>query len=189
MQVLAESEAIVPPPPAVRGSERRWARSVVAAREGMLPISGPEEVVQILRAGVSRRYSGELRLVATTGSGQVCLYNGGIAWVQCTTWPEHLGDVLAREAGIGRLDLDRAMDYCRETGGKLGHALVRLGLIDYACLRRCLGLHVAAHLKDLLALDGQLRGRFDFVVDRHYDRALTFALAEVLPSAGAVVGA
>lgn len=182
MQILADSDVLVPPPPAVEAAVPRVPRPPCPVRDEMLPIAGPGELTEILQTGTARRYSGELRLVGSTDRAKVCLYNGGIAWAQCTTRSQHLGDVLAREAGISPAELARAMAHCRETGRKLGHVLVRLGMIEYSRLRQCLGLHVAAHLKQALGLAGPLRGRFDFVPDHHYDRALTFTLAELVPA-------
>ena len=162
--------------------EDRAARSVLTPAE--VPLRCPEELPTIVRTGLMRRYSGELLVIGGDVLGRVYLYDGAIAWAHCTTHAEHLGDVLRREAGVTADGLGLAMQHCHVSGGKLGHALVRLQLVTQSQLRRCVRLHVGAHLGHVLAMSGQLCARFEFDADHHYDPSLLLSWAEALEAAG-----
>jgi hypothetical protein len=149
-----------------------------------VPLRHPEELPTIMRTGLIRRYSGELMVIGGDVLGRVYLYDGSIAWAHCTTHPEHLGDVLRREAGVTADGLGLAMEDCRASGSKLGPALVRLGLVTHAELRRCVRLHVGAHLGHVLAMNGTLCARFEFDGEHHYDPTLLLSWAEALEAAG-----
>ena len=144
----------------------------------------PEELPTIMRTGLIRRYNGELVVIGGDVLGRVYLYDGSIAWAHCSTHAEHLGDVLRREAGVTADGLGLAIEHCHASGGKLGHALVRLGLVTQSQLRRCVRMHVGAHLGHVLAMTGTLRARFEFDAEHHYDPTLLLSWAEALEAAG-----
>jgi hypothetical protein len=162
--------------------EERSVRGVVPPAD--VPLQHPEELPTILRTGLLQRYGGELVVIGGDVLGRVYLYDGAIAWAHCTTHVEHLGDVLRREAGVTADGLGLAIEHCRAAGGKLGHALVRLGFLSHAQLRRCVRLHVGAHLGHVLAMSGPLRARFEFDAEHHYDPSLLLSWAEALEAAG-----
>lgn len=161
---------------------RSPSQGVVAPAD--VPLRYPEELPTIMRTGLLRRYSGELLVIGGDVLGRVYLYDGAIAWAHCSTHSEHLGDVLRREAGVTADGLGLAIEHCRESGGKLGHALVRLGLVTHALLRKCVRIHVGAHLGHVLAMTGQLRASFELDVEHHYDPTLLLSWAEALEAAG-----
>lgn len=163
-------------------AEERSARGVTPPAD--VPLRHPEELPTIMRTGLIRRYNGELVVIGGDVLGRVYLYDGSIAWSHCTTHAEHLGDVLRREAGVTADGLGLAMEHCRASGGKLGHALVRLGLLTHLEMRRCVRLHVGAHLGHVLAMSGTLCARFEFDPEHHYDPSLLLSWAEALEAAG-----
>ena len=106
----------------------------------------PADMVDVLCELMDRRAGGELRGGAPGLHAMVCAYEGQIAFARSETHPQHLGDVLARQCGLGLADLRDALAYCRANGLRLGEGLVRLGLVSLVELRHCLRLHVARHL-------------------------------------------
>lgn len=116
--------------------------------------------------------------------GGSILYDGRIAWAHCTTHRENLGNVLRREAGVSGQAFGRAMEHCRARGGKLGHALIRLGLVSHDSLKRCLSLHVGTHLRHVFAMRGELRASFELDIEHHYDRSLLLSWEDALEAAG-----
>ncbi len=147
-------------------------------------LTNADEVLSIIRTGLVRRFSGELQIYGDTALGRVYLYDGCVAWAHCTTHPENLGNVLRREADVSDDAFVRAMEHCRLRGGKLGHALIRLGLVSHKELKRCLWLHVGTHLRHVLAMRGALRASFELDSEHHYDRSLLLSLEDALECAG-----
>lgn len=151
--------------------------SSIALRDGL-------ELLSVLGTGLARRYSGTLRVDASSGRGRVHLYNGHVAWAAWSSHPEHLGDVLRREAGVEPAVFAAAMERCRTSGRKLGHVLIGSGILAHADLRRCLRLHVANHLRGILDQEGPFAAAFELEPHHHYDLSLVFSWAEILEAVG-----
>ena len=170
-----------------QGGEPCEAGQTMTAREGSssgIPLRDGLELLSVLGTGLARRYSGTLTVEAGSARGRIHLYNGYVAWAAWSGHPEHLGDVLHREASVAAAAFRGAMERCRATGRKLGHVLIASGILEHHELRRCLRLHIANHLRGVLEDDGPLAASFELEPYHHYDLSLVFSWAEILEAVG-----
>lgn len=137
------------------------------------------EPVALIEGSIEQAFDGELHFIGAEFRAKVCVTEGRMAWVYCSTHGEHLGDVLERSLGLGADLLAKAMQEARRRQRKLGEWLVDEGLITEARLRECLREHLAAHLRALAFTTGEFE--VAFVGQRHrYDDALLFSLDEIV---------
>ncbi len=138
--------------------------------------AGPVEILAVFE---EHALDGEVYLVGDEFRAKVCFSEGRLAWVYCSTHPVRLTHTLHRELGLPRIELERSVLACRETGQRFGEYLVNQGLVDHSRLRRCLRRHQAEHLHHLALAPGEFE--LAVVPQRHrYDQGLTFDLDEVV---------
>lgn len=135
--------------------------------------------VALIEGSIDHAFDGELHFIGAEFRAKVCVTEGRMAWVYCSTHREHLGDVLERSLGLRADLLAKAMDEARRRQRKLGKWLIDEGWATEVRLRECLREHLAAHLRALAFTTGEFE--VAFVEQRHrYDEGLLFALDEIV---------
>lgn len=149
-----------------------------APRHPPLCLTSTRHLESWLRKSLREGRDGEV-LLQGAGTARICLFEGRVAWIQLSGYPEHLGHVMRRELGMTGAALRQAMTHCRDTGRRFGEGLVALGLLESAELRDCMYRHMSDQLWEIMAWSGSLTVEHSDWPHR-YDRAYTFELDELL---------
>jgi hypothetical protein len=143
-----------------------------------IPLGSIHELEPLLRRLLHERRDGELVLHGH-GTARICIFDGKIAWVRISDYPEHLGDVMRRELGLSKVALRETITHCRATGQRFGEGMVSLKLLEPSELRSCLNLHISDQFSELLMWPGPVTAEHSGWPHR-YDHTYTFELDEIL---------
>lgn len=113
---------------------------------------------------------------------RICVQDGRIAWVHCTSLGIYLADRLAHALGVPIEALREHLLACRRTDRRLAEYLAETGVMSRARLRSVLQWHNAEHL-DAFLLHGSDHGWDRSELDpkpERYDERMTFTLEELL---------
>jgi len=139
----------------------------------------PPDIRGPIEEGIANRQGGEVIVRSNALVARIFVCDGGVAWVNCSHVPSRLSDVLQREAGISRSDLNDVVEACRESGSQFGETLVQWGLIGQDMLRRCLQVHNRTHLIGVLQMPAPRMAMF-IPHERSYDSEFLFSLDELV---------
>lgn len=109
---------------------------------------------------------------------RLCVQEGRLAWVHCTSVGIYLADRLAHALDVPLEALQEHLLACRRTDRRLAEYLAETGVMSRARLRSVLQWHTAEHL-DAFLLHEWERSEFEAKAER-YDRGMTFTLEELL---------
>lgn len=109
---------------------------------------------------------------------RMCVHDGRVAWVHCSSLEVYLADRLADALDVPIGDLRHHLVACRQSNRRLAEYLAEIGVMSADGLRRVLETHNAEHIAEFLVDDWDW---FTFVptTDR-YTRTLTFGIDELL---------
>jgi hypothetical protein len=136
-------------------------------------------VRRALDEGLAHPVGGEVVVRSGGTIGRIYLYQGAIAWVNCSQLQLRVRDTLLENAGITPEELDAALQESRQLRQHFAETLLAWGLIDRERLWECLRIHNARHLGSIAQLRHEPQSLFVPLV-RTYSAGLIFKLEELL---------
>jgi hypothetical protein len=166
---LQEAAELAVVPQGERGSG-----GLAGQREFFVP-----SVWQALDEGLAHPVGGEVVVRSGGTIGRIYLYQGAIAWVNCSQLQLRVRDTLLENAGITAEELDASLQESRQLRQHFAETLLAWGLIGRERLWECLRIHNARHLGSIAELRHEPQSLFVPLV-RTYSAGLIFKLEELL---------